>query len=507
MLGVSTLRSPSSSKADQHCGGFVGDHHVVFPTSGVGSDCCDGFAMVDVDDNLLDYIDFSCDVPFFDADGDILPDLEVDPTELLAEFSSTPPPDDLLVATASPAAVHVDDEAANNKAPMVPDDDVKQHHLAAVTTVAQEEKRLLEEQTCGDEKHVSASKPTTEETSCAGAAVSDTKSSASASAEGHSKKKPAPGKNSHGKRKVKVDWTPELHRRFVQAVEQLGIDKAVPSRILEIMGMDCLTRHNIASHLQKYRSHRKHLMAREAEAATWAQKRHMYAAAAAAGGGVGAPRTDAPHASRPWVVPTIGFPPPAPPPFCRPLHVWGHPPHAAAAEAAAAAAAVAAPPTPTPTPMLPVWPRHLAPPRPLPPWAHPHPPAVDPAFWHQQYNAARKWGPQAAAVTQGTPCFPPPAAAMLPRFPVPGMVPHPIYRPAMVPPPPSSKLAELQPELDTHPSKESIDAAIGDVLVKPWLPLPLGLKPPSLDSVMSELHKQGVPSIPPAAATTATATG
>jgi len=48
-----------------------------------------------------------------------------------------------------------------------------------------------------------------------------------------------------------VDWTPELHRRFVQAVEQLGIDKAVPSRILEIMGMDdCLTRHNIASHLQ-----------------------------------------------------------------------------------------------------------------------------------------------------------------------------------------------------------------------------------------------------------------
>jgi SHAQKYF class myb-like DNA-binding protein len=47
-----------------------------------------------------------------------------------------------------------------------------------------------------------------------------------------------------------VDWTPELHRRFVQAVEQLGIDKAVPSRILEIMGIDSLTRHNIASHLQ-----------------------------------------------------------------------------------------------------------------------------------------------------------------------------------------------------------------------------------------------------------------
>ena len=49
---------------------------------------------------------------------------------------------------------------------------------------------------------------------------------------------------------LQVDWTPELHRRFVKAVEQLGIDKAVPSRILEIMGIECLTRHNIASHLQ-----------------------------------------------------------------------------------------------------------------------------------------------------------------------------------------------------------------------------------------------------------------
>lgn len=36
----------------------------------------------------------------------------------------------------------------------------------------------------------------------------------------------------------------------MQAVEQLGVDKAVPSRILELMGIDCLTRHNVASHLQ-----------------------------------------------------------------------------------------------------------------------------------------------------------------------------------------------------------------------------------------------------------------
>ena len=49
-------------------------------------------------------------------------------------------------------------------------------------------------------------------------------------------------------------------------------------------------------------------------------------------------------------------------------------------------------------------------------------------------------------------------------------------------------------------SKESIDAAIGDVLSKPWLPLPLGLKPPSSDSVLGELQRQGVAKIPPSCA-------
>lgn len=51
-------------------------------------------------------------------------------------------------------------------------------------------------------------------------------------------------------------------------------------------------------------------------------------------------------------------------------------------------------------------------------------------------------------------------------------------------------------------SKESIDAAIGDVLSKPWLPLPLGLKPPSTDSVVVELHHQGIEKIPPTCAWT-----
>ncbi|CAI5931310.1 unnamed protein product [Closterium sp. NIES-65] len=80
-----------------------------------------------------------------------------------------------------------------------------------------------------------------------------------------------------------VDWTPELHRRFVQAVEQLGVDKAIPSRILELMGVKSLTRHNIASHLQKYRSHRRHLAARDAEAANWHTNRAPADSGASAG--------------------------------------------------------------------------------------------------------------------------------------------------------------------------------------------------------------------------------
>lgn len=47
-----------------------------------------------------------------------------------------------------------------------------------------------------------------------------------------------------------VDWTSELHKKFVQAVEQLGVDQAIPSRILELMNVKGLTRHNVASHLQ-----------------------------------------------------------------------------------------------------------------------------------------------------------------------------------------------------------------------------------------------------------------
>ncbi|KAG6571827.1 Two-component response regulator-like APRR2, partial [Cucurbita argyrosperma subsp. sororia] len=64
-------------------------------------------------------------------------------------------------------------------------------------------------------------------------------------------------------KKSKVDWSPELHKKFVQAVEHLGIDHAIPSKILELMQVEGLTRHNVASHLQKYRMQKKHIMHRE----------------------------------------------------------------------------------------------------------------------------------------------------------------------------------------------------------------------------------------------------
>ncbi|KAL8510921.1 hypothetical protein ACS0TY_017656 [Phlomoides rotata] len=246
-----------------------------------------------------------------------------------------------------------------------------------------------------------------------------------------------------GKKKPKVDWTPELHRRFVQAVEQLGLDKAVPSRILEIMGADTLTRHNVASHLQKYRSHRKHLVARESEAAQWrSQRQKMY-------GGVPAKRE-----VKPWIAPTMGFPPAMP--HFRPLHVWGHPS--------------------VDQSMMAIWPKHVA--HPLPPW----PPAA-PTFSH--------------VPTTGTPCFPPqlPPPTRFPSMPVAGVPPPAMYKAA-----PGIGVAAPQTltkaPSDVLPSKESIDAAIGDVIAKPWLPLPLGLKPPSIDSVMTELQRQGVSKIP-----------
>jgi SHAQKYF class myb-like DNA-binding protein len=58
-----------------------------------------------------------------------------------------------------------------------------------------------------------------------------------------------------------VIWTAILHERFLQALDILGSD-AIPSSILQVMGVPELTRGNVASHLQKYnrRTKRKSLL-------------------------------------------------------------------------------------------------------------------------------------------------------------------------------------------------------------------------------------------------------
>ncbi|KAF3633311.1 Two-component response regulator ARR10 [Capsicum annuum] len=54
-------------------------------------------------------------------------------------------------------------------------------------------------------------------------------------------------------KKARVLWSPELHEKFIQAINQLGGDKAVPQKILKLMNVPGLEREHVASHLQKYR--------------------------------------------------------------------------------------------------------------------------------------------------------------------------------------------------------------------------------------------------------------
>lgn len=89
-------------------------------------------------------------------------------------------------------------------------------------------------------------------------------------------------------KRPRLVWTPQLHKRFVDAVAHLGIKNAVPKTIMQLMSVDGLTRENVASHLQKYRLYLKRMQGLSAGTG-----------AVAGGGGSADPATDHLFASSP----------------------------------------------------------------------------------------------------------------------------------------------------------------------------------------------------------------
>jgi len=75
----------------------------------------------------------------------------------------------------------------------------------------------------------------------------------------HSRKRFGPDVKMLGKpatKRQRLQWTKELHELFVSAVEKAGgADLAMPKQLLRFMPtVEGLSRENVASHLQKYRS-------------------------------------------------------------------------------------------------------------------------------------------------------------------------------------------------------------------------------------------------------------
>nr|GMD06165.1 transcription factor HHO3-like [Ipomoea batatas] len=98
-----------------------------------------------------------------------------------------------------------------------------------------------------------AFQPFKKEKSGAAAAAQPPTAASSTAETGRSQKE---DKESQSQRKQRRCWSPELHRRFLQALQQLGgSHAATPKQIRELMKVDGLTNDEVKSHLQKYRLH------------------------------------------------------------------------------------------------------------------------------------------------------------------------------------------------------------------------------------------------------------
>ncbi|KAJ7557016.1 hypothetical protein O6H91_05G108700 [Diphasiastrum complanatum] len=151
-------------------------------------------------------------------------------------------------------------------------------------------------------------------------------------------------------------------------------------------------------------------------------------------------------------------------------------------------------------PRLPVavYPGHF-PRAPLHVWGHPSMDHSSAHLWHQTHmNAPTTWHSSDATIWQHPVkvSLPP----ILPTIPV-GVPVIPGEEESMLDYPADSGESEISvgvggATLDKpcilHPSKEVVDAVINEALNNPIMPLPLGLKPPSMESVIAELQKQGI---------------
>ncbi|XP_048230587.1 two-component response regulator-like APRR2 isoform X2 [Ricinus communis] len=229
----------------------------------------------------------------------------------------------------------------------------------------------------------------------------------------------------------------KVNRKKMKAVEQLGVDQAIPSRILEMMKVEGLTRHNVASHLQKFRMHKRHILPKENDR-RWSQQRDQIQ------------RNYYAHK------PVMAYPP-------------YHTNH-----------------TFPMSPVYPMWGATGSHPAGVPMWASPgYPPWVPTESWHWKPYP----GMHAHADAWGCPVAPPPhnpyssSPQNTAGFHNAGTV--------------DNSCSVPQNSFDQYPSEEVIDKVVKEAINKPWLPLPLGLKPPSTDLVLAELSRQGISRVPP----------